>query len=229
MRKYKVFISGVQKELKAERRAVKDFILGDPLCRRYFDVFIFEDIPATGRRPDKVYLNEVKNSSVYIGLFGNEYGAQDAKGLSPTENEFNCATSLNIPRLIFVKDSIEKRQPEMVRFISKVEKQVVRRRFAGISDLNAHVYAGLVQFLEDSGDLHSMPFDASPCQGASIRDISEANTRWFLETAKTERKFSLDKNASVTKALTHLDLLYNNKPTHAAILLFGTIRRSSVP
>jgi len=30
MRKYKVFISGVQKELKAERRALKDFILGDP-------------------------------------------------------------------------------------------------------------------------------------------------------------------------------------------------------
>lgn len=70
MRKYKVFISEVQKELKAERRAVKDFILGDPLCRRYFDVFIFEDIPATGRRPDKVYLNEVKNSSVGMGAEG---------------------------------------------------------------------------------------------------------------------------------------------------------------
>ena len=39
--KYKIFISGVQKELKAERRAIKDFVHNDPLCRRYFDVFLF--------------------------------------------------------------------------------------------------------------------------------------------------------------------------------------------
>jgi len=31
MKKYKIFISGIQKELKEERRAVKDFILADPL------------------------------------------------------------------------------------------------------------------------------------------------------------------------------------------------------
>ena len=31
MKKFKIFISGVQKELKADRRAVKDFVLNDPL------------------------------------------------------------------------------------------------------------------------------------------------------------------------------------------------------
>ena len=42
MRKYKIFISGVQKKLKEERRAVKKFILGDVLLFEYFDVFLFE-------------------------------------------------------------------------------------------------------------------------------------------------------------------------------------------
>ena len=50
MKKYKIFISGVQRELKKERRAVKDFILADPLLSEYFDVFLFEDSPANYMR-----------------------------------------------------------------------------------------------------------------------------------------------------------------------------------
>jgi hypothetical protein len=40
MKRYKIFISGVQKELKAERRAIKDFIIKDVLLSEYFDVFL---------------------------------------------------------------------------------------------------------------------------------------------------------------------------------------------
>jgi hypothetical protein len=42
-----LFVSSVQKELQQERRAVKDFVQGDALLRRFFDVFLFEDIPAS--------------------------------------------------------------------------------------------------------------------------------------------------------------------------------------
>ncbi len=222
MRKHKVFISSVQKEFKAERRAIKDFVSSDPLCHRYFEVFLFEDSPARGRRPDKVYLDEVKKSSVYIGLFGNEYGIQDSKGLSSTEHEYHCAGDEDIPRLVFVNDSDRKRHPKMEKLIGKAEKQLVRRRFSDVSDLTTHVYTGLVQFLEDSGDLRTMPFDAAPCQGASLTDISEKKIRWFLETARAERKFVLDENTPVKQALMHLDLLHEGKPTHAALMLFGT-------
>jgi ATP-dependent DNA helicase RecG len=44
-----IFISSVQKELAAERRALKDYIHGDPLLRRFFEVFLFEDLPASDR------------------------------------------------------------------------------------------------------------------------------------------------------------------------------------
>jgi hypothetical protein len=47
-----IFISSVQKELAEERRAVKAFVEGDPLLRRYFTVFLFEDLPASDRRAD---------------------------------------------------------------------------------------------------------------------------------------------------------------------------------
>lgn len=54
-----LFISSVQRELQEERRAVKAFVEGDPLLRRYFTAFLFEDPPASDRRADDVYLDEV--------------------------------------------------------------------------------------------------------------------------------------------------------------------------
>jgi len=68
MKKYKIFISGVQKELKEERRAVKDFVSSDVLLRDHFDVFLFEDHPAKGKSPENAYLDEVRGCDVYIGV-----------------------------------------------------------------------------------------------------------------------------------------------------------------
>lgn len=49
MKIYKIFVSGVQNELKEERRAIKDFVSNDVLLREHFDVFLFEDQPAKGK------------------------------------------------------------------------------------------------------------------------------------------------------------------------------------
>ena len=54
-----IFISSVQKELAEERRAVKAFVEGDALLRRYFTAFLFEDLPAADARADAVYLEQV--------------------------------------------------------------------------------------------------------------------------------------------------------------------------
>jgi len=51
-----IFVSSVQKELAEERRALRDFVHGDPLLHRFFEVFLFEDLPASDRRGDQVYL-----------------------------------------------------------------------------------------------------------------------------------------------------------------------------
>src|SRR5438132_12166797 len=99
---HRIFISSVQKELAVERRALKDYIHGDPLLRRFFEVFLFEDLAASDRRADEVYLAEVERCSIYIGLFGRDYGFEDKSGLSPTEREFLDATEHCKERLLFV-------------------------------------------------------------------------------------------------------------------------------
>ncbi|HRT93992.1 MAG TPA: ATP-binding protein [Planctomycetota bacterium] len=217
-----LFISSVQKELQAERRAIAAFVRGDALLRRYFDVFLFEDLPAADRRADEVYLDEVDRCGVYVGLFADEYGPEDADGLSATEREFNRATHQGKPRLIFVKGSDDKeRHPKMLKLIRRASRQLIRRRFADIPDLTAQLYASLVQHLEEDGLLRTVPFDAAAARGASLEDISEEKLRWFLATARRERHYILKEKTPLPNALAHLNLLHDGKPTHAAILLFG--------
>ena len=146
--KKRIFISSVQKELAAERRALKDYIQGDPFLGRFFEVFLFEDLPASGRRANAVYLKEVDRCDVYLGLFGNEYGYEDAEGLSPTEREFEHATAAGKERLLFIKGKDEAaRYPKMQALVREAGNQVIRRRFASIPELNALVYSSLVEYL----------------------------------------------------------------------------------
>ena len=45
--KYRIFISSVQRELAKERRAIADYIRKDALFSKFFDVFLFEEMPAS--------------------------------------------------------------------------------------------------------------------------------------------------------------------------------------
>lgn len=217
-----IFISSVQKELQAERRAVKEFIQNDPLLRRFFDVFLFEDLPAIDRKANDVYLDEVETCDVYIGLFGNEYGSEDAEGISPTEREFDLATKKGKPRLIFIKGNNDKlRHSRIAKLIRKAGSQLIRRRFDNHPDLTSGVYASLIEYMESCGDIRMLPFDAAACTRATMNDILQEKIRSFLELAKQERNYPLSIKISREKALSHLNLLDDGSPTHAAVLLFG--------
>jgi len=220
--KYKIFVSSVQKEFKEERKALRNYIYGDPLLRKFFDVFLFEDLPASDRRADEVYLEEVKSSDIYVGLFGNQYGAENGNGKSPTHKEFLLATELCKPRLIFVKgDNDSERHPKMLSLVRLAGDQLIRRRFNTTSELHSAVYASLVSHLLGAGQIVTGPFDATVCRDAEIRDISEEKIRWFLSRAKSARDYALAEKTPIVDVLTHLDLLEKGKPNNAAILLFG--------
>ena len=68
MNRIRIFISSVQKEFVQERKALREYLRGDPLMRRFFDVFLFEDVPALDRRPDSLYLDEVQTVRSLCGV-----------------------------------------------------------------------------------------------------------------------------------------------------------------
>ncbi len=222
MTKRKIFISSVQKEFKDARRGLKDYISGDPLLGRFFDIFLFEDLPACDRRADEVYLKEVGASDIYLGLFGDDYGKENREGRSPTHEEFLLASKLGKCRLIFVKgESDADRHPKMLELLKTAGDQLIRRRFNSLPELNAAVYASLVSHLLETGRIMTGPFDATASRGSAKSDISEEKIRWFLTRAKNARDFALDERTPVMDVLAHLDLLDKDKPNHAGILLFG--------
>lgn len=221
-RMLRIFVSSAQKEFAAERRAIRAYIEGDALLLRFFEVFLFEDLPASGRRADQVYLAEVDRCDVYLGLFGNDYGFQDKHGLSPTEREFDRATAAGKERLIFVKGSDDSaRHPKMRALLHKAGDQLIRRRFNSAAELTTQVYASLVDYLAATGGLRTKPFDASACPGATLKDLSREKITDFLARAQAERAYPLGPKTQTAKALAHLNLLDGDHPTHAAVLLFG--------
>ena len=226
-----IFISCVQKELAEERRTLRDYILNDPLLKRFVsDVVLFEDLPASDHRADNVYLEEVEHCDVYVGLFGMEYGREDSGGFSPTDREFDHATAKGKTRLVFVKGSEDKgRHPKMIKLIHKAGSQLIRRRFNDIPDLTAALYASLVEYLERIGKLQTLPFDAAACPRASMKDISSEKLKWFFETAHRERNYALSEEIPPKKALAHLNLLDGNHPSHAAVLLFCDMPQRFLP
>jgi len=219
----KIFVSSVQKEFERVRSDLKAFLLGDAVLRRFVsEVFLFEELPARDRRADQVYLEEVKRCDIYLAIFGNEYGAEDREGVSPTEREYDHATKHRKTRLVYVWGSDEKqRTPKMRALVRKASGDVIRRRVEDTSAFTTEVYASLVDYLDRKGALRIPPFDTSACDRARLSDLSRKRIDWFLETARAARGFPLEPTSSTKSLLTHLKLMDHGEPTNAAVLLFG--------
>lgn len=218
----KIFISSVQKELAAERKALAGYLAGDPLLRRFFEFFLFEDQPAADQRADQCYLDEVDRCDIYLGIFGNEYGWEDSEGLSPTHREFNRASVQGKTRLVYIMGTEDgARHPKMRALISDAGGSLIRRRVNSSEELIAAVYASLVRILEERELIRFGPFDATFCRNATPSDLDEDKITRFLVLARRGRNFPLPGDTPPHEVLTHLNLLDKGRPTNAAILLFG--------
>ena len=67
----------------------------------------------------------------------------------------------------------------------------------------------------------TIPFYISKAVGASIKDLSQDKMIWFVNRAKTERKFTFSSKANLNDLLKELILVENNILLNAALMLFG--------
>ena len=221
MQRKKIFISSVQSEFAEERQILFEYLTSDALLGKFFDPFIFENVPALNTHPTTVFLNEVEKCDIYIGLFGQQYGYEDSEGISPTEREYDYASKFNKIRYIFIKNVPQNRHPKEKALIQKAEQQIVRKSFDTQEALKSSVYATLIRYLEENEFIRTTPFDATLDRFATIEDLDEEKIRDFIEIANRKRAFPFRRDENLTKVLSHLSLIKGERITNAALLLFG--------
>ncbi|MCK4255407.1 DUF4062 domain-containing protein [candidate division WOR-3 bacterium] len=228
MKKYKIFVSGVQRELAEERLAVKEVITQNALLKKYFSIFLFEDLPAKSKPAENVYLGKVLESDILLLLLGKEYGQPGSDGLSAIEREFRKALERNLKILAYLskeRDSARNRSlRNLIKEIRSSCSGYIYKEFNDIPDLKESVFNSLVELLEDEGILAKLPFDSTICEDTTYEDINEKLVENFLKYRAIKLKVEVpeisirDFLIKTIKAVRELDGVF--KPTNAAIFFF---------
>ena len=218
----RIFISSVQRELAAERKAVVDGVSANPQLARFFSTFAFEfDVPVQDKRTDEIYLSELASSDVYVCIIGNEYGGITPDGISATECEYDEATRLGLPRFVFVKGKSDARRDKRERaFLRKLSPGVIRLRFTTTDELLRSLAESLDKYLADNKVAYSgFTYEEEPV--GRWEDLDEDKIRWFVRTAREKRGFPIPEDAPAEKVLRHLRMVTDDVPNRAAMLCFG--------
>ena len=143
----KIFISSTM-DLKKERDTVTEVINQIRAIPIKMELFT-----ARSQTSEEVCFEEVTNSNLYIGIFGEKYGfiptTKNPKNLSVTAMEFEKAKEQGIPTFIFIKN-VEKRDSSLSDFLGKISdfnNGVFRKTFSDVEDLKYWVLASFVNYL----------------------------------------------------------------------------------
>lgn len=219
---FKVFISSPQVEFAEAREELYLYIKTDLLLRSFFKPVIFEKLPAVSHAPNKVYLDEVRQSQIYVGLIGTDYGYEDAQGVSPTEREYDYAETQQLERWIYIKEIEEKtRHEKEQQFFRKVTSEVKYQAFKTIEDLKHEIYKSCLAFLRQKGLITTHLFDENYHDSATLDDIDEKKIQNFIRLARFKRGFPLSEMSSVAQVLEHLKMKKGKQVSNSALLAFG--------
>lgn len=247
MKKIKIFISSVLRELLNERLAVQEAITENDLLSRHFDVEMWEGFPPMAVPSREAYLEKLEECDIYIGLFGNEYGTPEKDGLSPTEREYRRAKADGKYILVFLRDKRDVERDDRLKKLLKEFKGhrgYSYKRFQNYIELKDWVRKGLIHYLKKKHgidlpvwkrvsdlDKTSLNFDKKPIINAASNDISFRDAELFFKTAG----FKLKSKSEVMESLRKRNILHyfpNKKllvPTVAGLLLFGKHPESHLP
>lgn len=146
-----IFVSSPQAEFAHERKELCYFVLTDPYLKQFFDVFLFENLPANQRDPQENYRGKVEECEIYLGLFGKTYGTPDGEGLSATEREFDYATELEKDRIVFIRTLPPRARQarKMAALIAKTRPEVTYNTFESLEELKRKVMQSLLYWQQD--------------------------------------------------------------------------------
>lgn len=136
MHRLKIFVSGKEGELDAERNKILNVI--DEMG---FESLASETRPANTNSPSKVFVPEVQESDIYVGVFGEKFSPSSIE-------EFTTARKTEKATLLFFKDQANQ-ESELQQFVSEIQNQLYFKKFSNLSDLAETVKNSLVNEITD--------------------------------------------------------------------------------
>ncbi|WP_407422745.1 ATP-binding protein [Methanobrevibacter sp.] len=219
----KVFLSSNQREFAEEREYIYENLKNDSFFGEIIDLFVFEKENAKTLPSDEVFINEVLNSDIYIGLIGENYGSIYKEGISATEYEYDSYISKKHAAYIFIKDNI-KPDENSEKFLNKIKNQVTYKRFNNKEDLLSKIKKSLKE--EINKRLSATPFDEEIILDSSVDDVDMDSVKQFknvLEDANIEELFDKRELEKILEYLNAgmIDSNGNFHLTTAGALFFG--------
>ena len=133
-----VFLSSVMGELAGERRAVAEALEALGVRVRWFEDFGGRDDSA-----EDAYLAEVRASTIYLGLLGDEYGSMlpsgEYAGFSATHAEYLEARARGKRISFWVRNGGDQREGHARRFLNELYLWHVTGNFADAGNLTRKV------------------------------------------------------------------------------------------
>jgi len=156
----KVFISSRLEELEEERAAVEEAVSelwnNENLPFTILGWESAKEIP-TGRHPDKVQFEGVRDSDIYVLILGSEYGDFEY-GESPTHKEYKTACS-NLEEdciLIYIK-KIGRREEKIEKWIGEIKNKHTSKSFKNSDQLKDLIKTRLRDLWNSGRGKASMP------------------------------------------------------------------------
>jgi predicted ATPase len=140
----RVFVSSALQELAAERRAVRDAIIGLRLVPVMFE------LGARPHPPRNVYRAYLAQSQVFVGIYWQSYGwVAPGERMSGLEDEY--VLSAGMPRLIYVKSPVPDREPRLAEMLNRIKDSgdVSYQRFSDPEELQGLVQNDLAVLLSE--------------------------------------------------------------------------------
>jgi predicted HTH transcriptional regulator len=175
-------------------------------------------------------LEKIRDSDIFIGLIGENYGNKKNNGISATEKEFNefIKGKNKVNTFMFILENI-KIDKNTKNFIEKAEK-FTYSKFTRIN-LEEKIKKSLYNFLSKNKLLIHTDFDDRIVFNGSCKDIDLKQVNLFLAKSDLSRSILREntKNTLLNKFQVLEEVNDKIKPKNIAILFFGKNIPKSLP
>ena len=146
-------------------------------------MFVFEEDIARSFSSNEVFLNEVEQADVYIGLIGQHYGGIYEDDISATEYEYNTFIADKHDAFFFIKQC-DARDEGSTKFLNRIRDVAKYKTFTTKEELLNEVKRSLQEVIDNR--LTYVDYDKQMLYNSSIDDVDMDSVELYLDILENE-------------------------------------------